>query len=249
MTENILTEYGVFCPLFHEKSTFSTNDLAKEYEKTFGTDAVFVADTQTGGRGRCGHTFLSPEGGLYASYLFHPTSPAERMHVTAAAAVAVAEALREMGVAPSIKWVNDVYIGGKKVAGILSEGAIENGKYRYAVVGIGINLADGCEKAGIADIATSVEAESGRIPDKTALLGRVLSRFLEALADDEKTMRLYRENCFVIGKDVEVRDGELAYPAYVKDMTQNGELLLKLPNGEEKTLCAGEVHIRVKQTK
>ncbi len=245
MRGNIKLPDGYFCPLFHVRKTASTNDLALAYGKSRGGDAVFLADRQTNGRGRGDHSFLSPVGGLYVSYLFHPDGAAEKTHITVAAAVAVTEALRDVcGIHARVKWVNDVYLDGRKAAGILAEGAVEDGGYRFAVVGIGINLKDVCGKIGIADIATSVEEKNGIVPKRRVLLTAVLSRFREALANEEETMKKYKDACFVIGTDVEVSDGEAVYDAHVTGMTEDGALVLRMTDGREKILHAGEVHIR-----
>lgn len=106
---------------------------------------VIVAEEQTAGRGRRGRSFFSPAGtGIYLSILVRPALAAERAHLlTCSAAVAVAEAIEACaGVDASIKWVNDVYCRGKKVAGILTEGSfdLEGGVLQHAVVGIGVNV-------------------------------------------------------------------------------------------------------------
>ncbi len=245
MEEYLRLKNGYACPLFHLSETTSTNDLAKAYAKERAGDAVFLSDRQTAGRGRIGHTFLSPMGGLYVSFLCHPQGRADEVHLTVAAAVAAMRALADVaGVRCAIKWVNDLFIDGKKVAGILAEGEIENGAYRYAVIGIGINLSDIRAHADIADIATSVEAQTGKIPDRTEILSSILFHLQEALQNRGDTIKTYRENCLVLGRTVEVLDGKSVYEAEALDVTDDGELLLKLPSGERKNLCAGEVHIR-----
>ena len=127
----------------------STNNAARELatEQSEKSDALIVAAAQTAGKGRMGRSFYSPEGcGLYVTLLVHPEcDAAESVKLTCAAAVAAARAIDSLrGVSPTseIKWVNDIYLGGKKVAGILTEGqlSIESGQLEFAVVGIGFNL-------------------------------------------------------------------------------------------------------------
>lgn len=234
------------CPFFHETETASTNDLAKAYAETHKGDAVFLADRQTNGRGRGEHTFLSPEGGFYASFLLHPRGKADAVHLTVATAVAVGDALLQCtGVKTSVKWVNDLYVNQRKIAGILAEGAVENGALRYAVVGVGINLCDVSGVKEIAEIATSVEEQHGKIPDRTVLLAKIRKNLLFALRHDALTMRKYKKRNFVLGNAVTVTDGENTYPAYAVDIRKDGALVVRKSDGGEHILRAGEIHITV----
>ena len=124
--------------------TDSTNTRAKEYINSGDEPipALFIADGQTDGRGRMGRSFYSPEQtGLYATLLFKaPKSEDRLLSLTSLAAVAAAEAIDELlGVSVEIKWVNDLYKNGRKVAGILAE-SFERYSQRYIALGIGINL-------------------------------------------------------------------------------------------------------------
>ena len=144
----------------------STNELALEYAKGEwdGSPAIFVADGQTKGRGRLGRRFVSPSGnGVYLSILT-PTVDITPVGVTTYAAVSVAGSTRSIyGVTPGIKWVNDLYLGGKKLAGILTQGVVRDGRVVAAVMGVGINLFGEIEDAEIKEIATTIEAELRRI--------------------------------------------------------------------------------------
>ena len=128
-------------------SVTSTNTILKNMAAAGEPEgAVAVAGEQTAGRGRMGRSFYSPPGtGLYLSILLRPGIPAEETTpVTACAAVAVAESIEELSGEPAqIKWVNDVYVRGKKVCGILTEASIdcETRIADYLVVGIGVNTA------------------------------------------------------------------------------------------------------------
>ncbi len=138
----------------------STNRLAHELAKSGAPEGtVITAHRQTNGRGRLGRSFYSPDGtGLYMSLVLRPSLLPEQVPlITTAAATAIARAAETLtGEAMQIKWVNDVYRRGKKVAGILTEGAFNGTKTAYAILGIGVNLAppvggfppDIAEKAG-----------------------------------------------------------------------------------------------------
>ena len=125
----------------------STNTLLRELAQQDAPEGtVVLANAQTAGRGRCGRVFYSPcRSGIYMSLLLRPKLPVEEtLFITAAAAVSAADAINAAaGVRTRIKWVNDIYLQERKVCGILTEGALdlENGMLRYAVLGIGINIA------------------------------------------------------------------------------------------------------------
>ena len=128
----------------HFPTVNSTNTLAKELAQAgapHGT--VLIADAQTGGRGRMGHSFHSPAGsGIYLSVILRPNCHASQlMHLTCATGVAMCSAVKATtGITPGIKWTNDLVCGTNKLGGILTELSLEpDGHVRYAVVGIGIN--------------------------------------------------------------------------------------------------------------
>jgi BirA family biotin operon repressor/biotin-[acetyl-CoA-carboxylase] ligase len=148
-----------------------------------------------------------------------------------------------------IKWVNDIYSGGKKLAGILTEGrANNNGTLDYAVVGIGINLLKQEFPEDVRAIATTVEDECGQVVDVNELTAMIVKEFFEnlslvgthALADE------YRSRSFLIGKSVNVIKPTATYEAQVTDITDKCELVLKLPDGTREILSTGEVSVREK---
>ena len=144
---------------------------------------VVVAEEQTAGKGRPGKTFFSPAAtGLYLSIVLRPTLAADRgQFITCAAAVACAQAIEQVTGAESlIKWVNDIYCDGRKVAGILTEGVVdmESGRFEHAVLGIGVNVkppTDGFPH-DIADVAGAVLGDhTGAI--RCELAAAILARF------------------------------------------------------------------------
>ena len=118
--------------ILHFKTLDSTNTYAKEHPLCGGS--VVVADMQSQGRGRMGHSFHSPEGGIYFSYVIENLTQEEGLKLTVKAAVCVCKALEERGFEPKIKPVNDIFVEGLKVCGILCE--YKDGRY---IAGIGIN--------------------------------------------------------------------------------------------------------------
>lgn len=239
--------------------TSSTNTLAREAGQAGAPHgSVFAAASQTAGRGRRGRSFCSPDGtGLYFSLLLRPeTDPAHAVRITTAAAVALCQALETMGVTDtSIKWVNDVFRGGRKIAGILTEASFTPaGALAYTVLGVGINVSPPAggfppEIADIAGAAWDQPIESGR----ARLLAAFLTEFFalyDTLTDENAShMEEYRRRCFVLGQPVTVipTGGLPSYDAVAEDIDEECRLLIRLPDGRTETLSTGEISVRVQK--
>lgn len=230
----------------------STNNRGKESALSgapHGT--LIIADSQTAGRGRFGRRFHSPKGsGVYLSAIFRPQLTAERaVMLTSMAAVAVARAIEAVAeVHASIKWVNDVYIGDKKVCGILCESGLDfaNGRMKYVVVGIGVNIAKTDFPDEIKNIATSVSNECGVNVDRNRFIAELLNQ-LDALYPQLESgafMKEGRSRSNVIGRHVIVLQGGKSYRALATDIDDNGSLIVIDENGDEQTLHSGEVSLR-----
>ena len=163
---------------YHD-SIDSTNNRAKALAAQGAPHGTLVcAIAQTGGRGRFGRVFHSPEGsGIYISFVLRPKMPAERaVMLTSMTAVAVARAIEQLAdVQVQIKWVNDLFIDGKKTCGILCEAGMdfESGQLEYAVVGIGVNVGKMTFPEELADIATSVGNACGQEISKNQLIAGI----------------------------------------------------------------------------
>ena len=241
----------------------STNLEAKRYAASNSEPLqeipVFIAKSQTGGRGRLGRSFFSPEEtGLYMSLLLPINEKLiETDLITPAAGVAVCRTIEELSTeTPKIKWVNDVYINKKKVCGILAEGIIDStlGKISNVVLGIGINLFE--PKAGfpeeIANIATSLFGKNVENPEsvKYQFVGKLLENLEKTLeAAQEKTvMEEYKERSLVLGETVSVIDAKNQFSAFVKDITKKGHLVVEYTKDgrlESKEILSGEVSLRI----
>ena len=229
----------------------STNDEMKR-RATEGTGeiAVLIAESQTKGKGTKGRSFFSPDGsGCYMSILLRPSYPAEECTLlTTVAAVATAEAIEKFtDNTAQIKWVNDIYIARKKVAGILTEASLsKNGSVLdYAVVGIGINLRDpqGGFPEEIKDIASSINLDPEK---KNEFIAEVINNFVgyyKKLTAREY-LGEYRERLFFIGETVRVTQGDSSYEAKAVDIDDMCHLIVKTDSGETKTLFAGEITVR-----
>ena len=195
-------------PVFYEDVTVSTNTQLKEMAADGAENGtVLISGSQTGGRGRRGRSFLSPEGGLYLSMLLKFPKFDERLSsITAVTAVAVSSTLdRELGTKTAIKWPNDIRIDGRKLCGILTE-AVSRGTETDIVVGIGINLNAASFPDELKTIATSVLAETGRKTDIDSFamsLVSALDGYFENAPDfPPSCLEEYRARCDTLGKDL-----------------------------------------------
>ena len=239
-------------PIIVYKTIDSTNTQAKlSAENGQYKDAVFIASEQTAGRGRLGRSFISEGGkGLYLSILLGgPFAPDSAVSLTTYMAVIAARCIERLtGTNPQIKWVNDVYLGGKKLAGILTEGkADESGEaLKFAVVGIGINLLKQEFDSEVKSIATTLEDECGKRVDVSTLAAMIVKEFLEnvPLAGTTEIAKEYKSRSFLIGERVNVIKPTETYEALVTDITDQCELVLKLDDGKTEILSTGEVSVR-----
>ena len=240
---------GVRLTVFDE--TDSTNTQAKLAAASLGeNDAVFIARRQTGGRGRLGRSFLSEDGGLYLSYLSYPELPVtDAVRLTAYAAVCLCETLSELtDLSPKIKWVNDCFVGNKKLAGILTEGGFSaDGKsFDYTVVGIGVNVARVDFGDELSEIATDIESECARIPELCELAVSLVEKLVKfPKADPVEYMKKYRDLSLVMGRRVKVVSSVGDYFATVKDIDGSGALTVVLDSGETEKIFSGEVSLRL----
>ena len=231
----------------------STNDLAREAAVRGEAEGlVVIADTQTAGRGRQGRAFVSPPGtGTYLSLLLRPKLPAaEAVAITGIAAVAVARALGDLGVGGAgIKWVNDIFLEGRKVCGILTEATLdmESGGLDYAVLGIGVNLFSppGGFPPELAEIAGAVFPGKPEDDERSRLIAAILDRFLPLYRalPDKGWLEEYRARSILTGREVRfLREGR-AQRGLVLGVDDSARLLLRLSDGEETALSSGEVQL------
>ncbi len=256
--ESVLTERGVRAylggdaPVEIYRSIDSTNNRAKALAMAGAPHgALVIADMQTMGRGRMGRAFYSPAGsGLYMSVVLRPRVAAERaVKATVIAAVAAARAVEKLsGLRTDIKWVNDLYAGGKKLAGILTEAGmdLESGNLDYCVTGIGVNLRREAYPEELRGIATSVEEQCGERIPRARLAAEITRGMLDMMEDmgNPGIMREYRERSNVIGREVLVTRGDERFEAVAEAIDNDGALVVRTAEGAE-TLRSGEVSLRV----
>lgn len=159
--------------------------------------------------------------------------------LTPLAAVAVCEVLSSIGADPKIKWVNDIFINGKKVCGILAERILNKGK-SYIALGIGLNITtrnfpDDLKTAGCIDINC----------DKEALADKISEKIFEYYRNDSEIIGKYRSFLFIIGKEVTYRKNNIEHQGTAVDINENCNLIIKLPDGNTDILSSGEISIRI----
>lgn len=234
----------------------STNTRAKELAAQgapHGT--VLIADHQTGGRGRRGRSFHSPAGsGIYMSVILRPNRPPNQlMHLTCAAAVAVCDAVEEScGIRPGIKWINDLVLGKRKIAGILTElGLSPSGSADYAIIGIGINCcqAESDFPEDIRSMAGSLHSVTGKSIDRAKVAAATVDALYRMddtlLTGKDEILRRYRCDCITLGQEVSVvRSDGIVRHAAALDIDAEGALLVRYSDGTEETVNSGEVSIR-----
>ena len=230
----------------------STNQYLKDRAEDLPEWTAAVAASQTGGRGRMGRSFYSPERtGVYMSMLLRPSIPAEdAVKITTAAAVAACLAIEEeTREVPSIKWVNDIYVRGGKACGILTESAAdpETGKLKWAVMGIGFNVYQpwGGFPEEIAETAGFIsKSRSGDL--RCRIAASFMRHFYDICGDlsDSSYIEEYKKRSFLPGKRVDVLRGETSVPAEVTGIDDECRLLVRYDDGSSEALSSGEVSVR-----
>ena len=229
----------------------STNLEIKRLAQDGAKDGtVVIADRQSSGRGRLGRSFFSPAGsGIYMSILIKPSFEEERaVIVTTAVSVAVCRAIeKDSGKRPLIKWVNDLYLNGKKICGILTEAIRDarSGKIEYIVIGIGVNCAETEFPDDIKNIAGSI-CEKEEELSRNELAAEIIKEInlMGNLANSRDFIDEYKRRSLVIGKDIRII-GKSEELATVLDIDENGGLVVRLWDGETKILSSGEISIRL----
>ena len=212
----------------------------------YGT--VIVAHHQTAGRGRMGKSFASPKGdSVYSTFILPPPdNPAEQL-TTALAAVAVCEAIENTtSYNPGIKWVNDVFVDGKKVCGILAESIQDVSANQGAVVlgiGVNINLNEDDLPDDLRNIAGSLIMNE---VEKEAFFKALVEKIFSYVSSQEKDMAFvdaYRKRSILIGKNIIVKQGEKNRPAVALGIADDGALIVEYEDGSSDELRTGEVGI------
>ena len=234
----------------------STNTEAKrKLNNEVEADFLVVAEEQTKGRGRLGRTFYSPaQNGLYMSLVLHDIdSQADSTLITTLAAVAVCKAIEELtNQKPQIKWVNDIFLNGKKICGILTEGIInlETQSIQSIILGIGLNITINEDDLPIElkRIIGSLFEKNEQTYSRNEIAASIINHFyrLYSTMATREFMDDYRERCFVLGEDVIFVLQRKRYEGRAIAIDDHGGLVVKLTDNSEKTLSYGEISIKMK---
>lgn len=238
----------------YRESVGSTNDLAKELARAGAPEGLAVfADEQVAGKGRLGRAWTTPRGSALAMTLvLRPDLPPyQAPRITLVAAVAVAEAVRQVtGLPAEIKWPNDLQLGGRKFCGILTEMEAEVERVLFLVCGVGmnVNLDAALLPETVRETATSLMAEGGspvsRAPLARAILERFESVYDELLAGHfDWVLDRWRGMSNTLGREVRVQSviGAPTLWGVAEDVDPDGALLVRDPNGQVHRVVAGEV--------
>lgn len=241
----------------YRESVGSTNDLAKQLARAGAPEGLAViADEQVAGKGRLGRAWATPRGSALAlTLVLRPDLPPyQAPRVTLVAAVAVAEAVRQVtGLPAEIKWPNDIQLRGRKFCGILTEMEAEVERVLFLVCGVGINvnLEAALLPAEVRETATSLMAESGQPVSRAALARAVLERF-ESVYDEllsghfDRVLDRWRGMSNTLGQAVRVQSvmGAPTLWGVAEDVDRDGALLVRDPEGQVHRVVAGEVTLR-----
>lgn len=231
----------------------STNLLARELAEVGANHGtVVLAEEQTAGKGRLGRKWHSPFGtGIWMSVILRPRmAPVDAPKITLATAVAIARTVRtETGLAPGIKWPNDIIIAGKKVCGILTEIKADMDCIHYVIVGLGLNVNNLEFPGEIFSVATSLRQQSGQFLNRAkiaaGLIWNLENCFQELIDQGFGALRNeWREYCINIGREVTVTGLNEVIEGRAVDIDQDGLLIVQDQEGRIQKVVAGDVTLR-----
>ena len=237
--------------IFHFFKVDSTNTVAMrlgEEGEAHGT--VVVAEEQTSGRGRAGHSWHSEKAaGIYVSILLQPQiSPMLAPALTLVAGLAAYDAIAEgSGLLPDIRWPNDVLLKGKKVCGILTEMQAEPDRVHFAVIGIGINVNQPKMPGELASVATSMRMETGRVHSRLELLARLLRHldryYNQFIAEGAAPIlrRFAEVSSYFEGKRVRISTSTDNFVGTTAGLEPMGILRVKRDDGKIESVISGTV--------
>ncbi|HGA1493398.1 TPA: bifunctional biotin--[acetyl-CoA-carboxylase] ligase/biotin operon repressor BirA [Streptococcus suis] len=220
-------------------------DAKQGIEAGHTSPALYLAPYQNKAKGRFGRPFYaSKSGGIYMSLRLSPNVPfLEFKPYTILAAAAVVKAIQSLcDLDVQIKWVNDIYLGQKKVAGILTEAisSMENQRVTDVIIGVGINV-------HIDDFPKELRQSAGNLFDdqppftRNQLIAAIWKAFLET--DDKELIALYKEKSLVVGQQVSFVENQVEYKGTAIAVTDTGNLVIQLDNGKAKIISSGEISL------
>jgi len=235
----------------------STNVFLKRLAQEGASEGtVVISDEQSAGLGRLGREWFSKKGeNLLFSVLLRPQLPPNKMFVlTMIFALAGIDAVQEIsGLNSMIKWPNDIYIGGKKLGGILTEFSVVQGVVQYLVLGMGLNVNwNPEEEMTLLYPTSSIFAESQEKVSREDILINLLKRldvsYYEVGLDSERTEGFYEkwnEKSLILGKTVVIETGKERIEGEAAGIDRDGALTLITSNGDERKFLCGDVSVKM----
>lgn len=252
--EPFLESYVVAGNIKIFKEIDSTSKKAKELAvagAAHGT--VILANQQTAGKGRCGKVFISPpDSGIYMSIILNPDTLkfTNLTAITAYAALCVCEAIESVCyLRPSIKWVNDIFMHGKKICGILTEAITKvetHANISKLIIGIGINVSTKPEVFPeiLRDHVGSIYPDHSSPISRNHLAGEIMNRVLSWNKPDETQLfDQYKKHLFILGMNITVAQNKETYIARALNINNQGHLIVQRQSGEIEILSSGEVSV------
>ena len=224
-------------PVYFNPDSNSTQLDAKHgMEKNNSTPALYLASS---------HFFASPQAGIYMSIHLKPNCHFEELppYTMMVAATIVKAIQRLTGINTEIKWVNDIYLNNKKIAGILTEAisSIESGRITDVIIGVGLNFSISDFPKELANKATSLFTSEKPSITRNQLISEIWKLFLTIPTSD--LVKVYKEKSLVLDKQVTFKQAGKTYSGIAKDIGDKGQLLVLTDDGQEKWLTAGEVSL------
>lgn len=253
--EQALADHVIGQRIIYYPSIDSTNRAARERALKGGAHGwVVLADEQTAGRGRLDRTWASHAGrDILASIIVYPQLPPEySFRLTMMASVAVVQAIKRVcGIVCGIKWPNDIFLNGKKLCGILSEGQIGD-QVQFMVIGIGLNVNSSmADRSELAAGAISLRDATGQQHDRDALITAILEDFnrLYQINDDDGShiKHLWEEHAMMLGHRVTVDSDDTVIRGIACGIMPDGCLIVREPSGREHLIVCGDLSLKLKQ--
>lgn len=246
---NLSKKYKNLDIVFADKMDSTNNEAKRQIISQNNRNLLVVTNEQTNGRGRRGKEFFSPRSGAYMTLVIHPNVAINQsICVTSAAAVATVKAIKELTEKkPQIKWVNDIYLDDKKLAGILTEAVsdYEDGFVSNVLIGIGINFKSCAVPKEIEDKVAFLDSDGLK---RNKLIALITENLLEITNDltDLSFFDEYRKLSIVIGKKIIFEENGKMVECEAVDIDNNGELIVKLLSGKLRKLNSSRVSIKLK---
>lgn len=239
---------GPLGPIRRLDEVDSTNRYALDAARAGeASGLVVVADHQSAGRGRLGRTWEAPAGAsLLMSILLRPTIRLEAVHLlTMAAGLAMADAVEAVaGFAPTIKWPNDLLVGDRKLAGMLTEAEVTDGEVTAVVVGIGVNVQWTDFPPEIAQTATACNLVVGHDVSRDALLDAFVARYGSRLADLDAVPEDYRARLGTLGRRVRIELASESFEGEAVGVSDDGSLEVRTDDGPRIVTAGDVIHLR-----